>query len=315
MPQPVARPAVPSAPPRRRAADAVTPVTMFDDRAWFAGDPAAAPTRGVESRLEAGEVLCFPQLAFALSAAEQRLLDPRVGDGKAKNISLRGAGNVLRGAAGSADEQAALAAMVRRFREQAAALVDRLFPHYRGRVRPENTSYRPYAVEGRVTSWRKDDTRLHVDAFPSNPSHGERLLRVFTNVNPHGAPRVWRVGQPFDAFAQRFVPAVPRPLPGSAALLQALHVTKRRRTAYDHYMLQLHDRAKADLDWQRDSPQATVNFAPGTTWVVFSDQVLHAAMGGQFMMEQTFRLQPADLLCPELAPLAVLERLTARSLI
>ena len=34
-----------------------------------------------------------------------------------------------------------------------------------------------------------------------------------------------------------------------------------------------------------------IDFAPGTTWVVYSDQVLHAAMSGQHMMEQTFYLQ------------------------
>ena len=58
-------------------------------------------------------------------------------------------------------------------------------------------------------------------------------------------------------------------------------------------MLQLHDRAKADAEFQRTSPQARVDFAPGTTWVCYSDQVLHAAMGGQHMFEQTFQLDAA----------------------
>ena len=291
-----------------------TKIIDYPDHAWQGSD-AQAPTQAVEAVLERGDVLSFAQLPFALSPAEQRLLDPRVGDGKAKNISLRGAASELRGAVGSAEELAALTAMVARFRDQASVLVDRLFPHYRGKVKPQNTSYRPYAVQGRVSSWRKDDSRLHVDAFPSNPSQGDRLLRVFSNINPNGQPRAWRVGQPFEAFAERFVPKIPGPLPGSAALLQRLHLTKRRRTAYDHYMLQLHDRAKADLDWQRSSPQRAVDFAPGTTWVVFSDQVLHAAMGGQFMMEQTFTLRAVDLLLPQLSPLAVLQRLTGRRLI
>ena len=46
--------------------------------------------------------------------------------------------------------------------------------------------------------------------------------------------------------------------------------------------------------FRSDCPQREVAFAPGTTWVVFSDQVLHAVMSGQFMMEQTFWLSPAD---------------------
>ena len=55
-------------------------------------------------------------------------------------------------------------------------------------------------------------------------------------------------------------------------------------------MLGLHDRAKADLDYQRDCAQQVVRFAPGTTWLCFSDQVMHAAVSGQYMLEQTIHL-------------------------
>ena len=79
-------------------------------------------------------------------------------------------------------------------------------------------------------------------------------------------------------------------------------------------MLQLHDRAKADLGYQRSGPQARVDFAPGTTWVVYSDQVLHAAMGGQHMMEQTFYLEVESLQQPDSSPLRTLERLLQRPL-
>jgi hypothetical protein len=79
-------------------------------------------------------------------------------------------------------------------------------------------------------------------------------------------------------------------------------------------MLGLHDGAKADMAWQRDCPQREVAFAPGTTWVVFSDQVLHAVMSGQFMMEQTFWLSPADQQQPGHLPLRVLEQMTGRRL-
>jgi hypothetical protein len=42
--------------------------------------------------------------------------------------------------------------------------------------------------------------------------------------------------------------------------------------------------------------------------------VLHAAMGGQFMFEQTFYLAPENQQRPEASPLRVLERLTGRPL-
>jgi hypothetical protein len=164
-------------------------------------------------------------------------------------------------------------------------------------------------------SWRKDDTRLHVDAFPSRPNHGERILRVFCNVNPQGQDRVWRVGEPFEAMARHFVPGARRRWPGEAAVLHGLRVTKTRRSDYDHLMLHLHDAAKSDLAYQSNSAQREVRFAPGTTWVCFSDQVMHAAMGGQYMLEQTIHLPLEALYVPALSPLAVLERLAGRPLV
>jgi len=289
-------------------------VREFPDTTW-ADD---GPTRGVEHIVEDGMVLSFARLPFVLDESERRFLDPRWADGKAKNISVRWGpehpGGELRGALGDAADLVALKAMIVRYAEQSEAFALRLFPHYRTHLKRGNTSFRPVDVAGRETSWRKDDTRLHIDAFPSNPMHGTRLLRVFCNVNPNGQARRWRVGEPFEAHARRYLPSIPRPLPGSAWLMNAIGITKRRRTEYDHMMLQLHDRAKADAAFQSGSPQARVDFAPSTTWVVFSDQVLHAAMGGQHMMEQTFYLAPEHQHRPEASPLGILERLTGRSL-
>lgn len=292
----------------------VTPVREFPDTTW-AED---GPTRGVEAVVEAGEVLRFPYLPFALLETELKFRDPRWADGKAKNISLRwGAGRErgeMRGAVGSPADLAALRAMIVRYAEMSEAFALRLFPHYNGHLVRGNTSFRPVNVAGRETSWRKDDTRLHIDAFPSNPMHGTRLLRVFCNINPHGEARKWRVGEAFEDHARRYLPTIGRPWPGSAWLLEKTGITKRRRTEYDHIMLLLHDRAKADAEFQRSSPQAGVSFAPGSTWVVYSDQVLHAAMGGQHMMEQTFYLDAACLQRPASSPLHTLERLLGRDL-
>ena len=287
-----------------------TVVREFPDTTWSDD----GPTRGVEVAAERGEVLRFPYLPFALHESELRFRDPRWADGKAKNISVRWPAGDMRGAAGTPAELAALRAMIVRYAEQSEALALRLFPHYRGHLKRGNTSFRPVDVAGRATSWRKDDTRLHVDAFPSNPMQGTRLLRVFCNINPNGRPREWRVGEPFEAHAKRYLPAISRPLPGSAWLLAKTGITKCRRTEYDHVMLQLHDRAKADAGFQKDSPQAKVSFAPGTTWVVYSDQVLHAAMGGQHMLEQTFYLDAMHQQRPETSPRGTLERLMGREL-
>ncbi len=294
--------------------DSTGPIVTLAYREWAPKLPPETSAR-LASEVEAGRVLLLPGLAFALEPQEEKFLDPRWSNGSDKNISLESAAATLRGAAGTPQELASLRTMVARFRAQAIALIQSLFPDYKGHLRVARTSFRPARVEGRETSWRKDDSRLHVDAFPSRPNRGERILRVFTNVNPSGEPRVWRVGEPFAEAAARFLPKIPRQLPGSAAVLRALRITKSRRSEYDHLMLHLHDAMKSDLDYQRASPQTRVEFAPGSTWICYSDQTSHAAMSGQHMLEQTLHLPVAGLYDPASAPLRVLERLTGRTLL
>lgn len=267
--------------------------------------------RDAAHALEDGGVLVLPTLRFAMSDDERRFLSPDWSDGRAKNISLEGA--AIKGARGSAADLAALTAMIARFAANAADLVTALLPAYAPYVKRARTSYRPQPAVGRTVSWRKDDSRLHVDAFPSRPNRGERILRIFSNVSPT-EPRVWRIGERFETMAKTLLPRVKRPLPGAAALLAAVHATKGVRSEYDHLMLGLHDQAKADLAYQRDCAQETVRFAPGTTWLCFSDQLMHAAVSGQYMLEQTIHLPLAALYEPERAPLAILERLTGRTL-
>jgi len=279
------------------------------------GQGLSAPRETLRAALERGKVLYFPKLAFPIEGPEKALLDPAIADPTRKNISLEPAGGALRGVLGDAATQSAVRALVARYQASAHSLVDGLLPEYRGKLRAAPTSLRLMQVETRHTSWRKDDSRLHVDAFPSRPNRGERILRVFTNVNPHGLPRVWRVGEPFEQMARRFLPRIKPQMPGSAWLLELLHVTKSRRSEYDHLMLNLHDCMKADLDYQKSSPQETLPFPPGSVWVCFSDQTAHAVMSGQFMLEQTFFL-PADAMVQrECAPIGILERLKGRALI
>ena len=275
--------------------------------------PALSPEaqRDAAHALESGAVLVLPRLAFAMHAGERRFLSPDWSDGRAKNISLDG--RALKGARGSAADLADLATMIARFAANAADLVAALFPAYAPYVKSARTSYRPQPAVGRAVSWRKDDSRLHIDAFPSRPNHGERILRVFSNVSPTEA-RVWRVGERFESMAKTLLPRISRPLPGAAVMLAAVRATKGIRTEYDHLMLGLHDCAKADLAYQSNCEQETVRFEPGTTWLCFSDQVMHAALSGQYMLEQTIHLPLAALYEPERAPLAILERLTGRAL-
>jgi hypothetical protein len=154
-----------------------------------------------------------------------------------------------------------------------------------------------------------------VDAFPSAPNRGQRILRVFSNVNPNDEPRIWRVGEPFEKVARQFAPLVKKPLPGSAAVLRWLKITKSYRTLYDHYMLQIHDRMKADTQYQQQADQCEIHFAAGSTWIVQTDHVSHAAMKGQYVLEQTFYLPINKMLDQANAPLRVLENIVGHPLV
>jgi len=263
------------------------------------------------SALEGGAVLFFPNLAFTLLDSEKQFLDAKVSDGKAKNISLDHSTGKMQASSLTGEKADQLAAMIERFGSQATGLVQGLFP-YRN-VERARTSYRPVQVKGRSYSKISDDRLLHIDAFPSRPMRGRRILRFFANVAP-SSERHWHVGEPFEDFARAFLPRVGPHWPGKSWLYDRLGITHGRRSLYDELMLSLHDAAKLDSDFQQSCPHQAINFPPGSCWLVFTDMVLHAALGGEFALEQTFHLNVEELAQPERAPIRVLERLSGKPL-
>jgi hypothetical protein len=291
----------------------MNPIKTLELARWDATLPDVAAADAT-LELERGKVLFLPQLAFSITDDERRFLSPRWLEGSAKNVSYDPRTGHLAHTSAAGDEHAALAAMVARFAQQARALVVAVCPRYRDHLRYGLTSFRPVETRGRSTSRKKDDTRVHIDAFASRPNQGLRILRVFSNVNPAGEPRVWEIGEPFDAMAQRFARRIPRQRPGSAWLLEKLHITKGRRSAYDHAMLGLHDTAKLDEDYQRTTLKTRFEFPASSTWLVFTDRVMHAALAGQFLLEQTFYLPIAAMQDERYAPLRILESIYQRPL-
>ncbi|WP_018291762.1 Kdo hydroxylase family protein [Verrucomicrobium sp. 3C] len=280
---------------------------------WTRAVAAEVQDQAIES-LEEGKVLFFPHLAFDLLSGEEVFLQPRWSSGDAKNISFEHKTGQIWGVSGSDAEKTALSRMLRRYADSTRELLHNLLPTYTPSLLQARTSFRPIEISGRPSSYRKDDTRLHVDSFPSRPTGGKRILRIFCNINPEGKPRRWRIGETFPAYAQRFAGRVPQPIPGSRFVLSLIGATKGYRSLYDHYMLGLHDQGKLDMDYQRQSPQESFAFPPGSTWMCFTDQALHAVDSGQHLLEQTFHLPRASLRHPERSPLTVLEKIVGRPL-
>ena len=278
----------------------------------------AAPRAGANRAaqvLEAGGVIVLPDHPFRISDAERPLLDPAISDGRSKNISLDPATGGVGGVALEGARREALAGMIGRFAAAADALLAELTPTYTSSLQRRRTSFRPGAIANRALSRRKDDRRLHVDAFPANPLQGRRILRVFANVNPVGAARVWDVGEEdFETTAERFRAKLTA-RGHTAGVKAALGVTKGLQSPYDQIMLQLHDAAKLDEGYQRSAPRRRVEFPAGSMWVVYTDSVMHAALAGQHAFEQTYLLPVAAMQREAASPLRILERLVGRPLV
>ena len=280
---------------------------------WHGPFGAAVPGDALKA-LESGRVLYFPGLAFSAEADGRELFLSGLADQKAKNISYDPTSGVVKGTVAAGRERPRLQEMMKAFAAAATQLVLDLFPRYAGGIDRARASYRPVEIAGREYSPLKDDKRLHVDAFPSTPTRGRRILRVFSNINPSGKPRIWHIGEPFESLAGKFLPALARPNASLAYLLAAVGATRGRRSAYDQLMLGLHDSAKRDAVYQASAPREEFAFPAGSSWMCFTDQVVHAAIAGQYALEQTFYLDIEAMTDPGRSPLRVLERMTGRTL-
>src|SRR5439155_14112663 len=139
-------------------------VQAFGHAVW-SGMAAPDVVRNVTAALERGDVVFLPNLRFGVSDNELPLCSPGI-VGASKNVGFDPSTGKVGGTVVTGDQQRMLADMLMRFSNDALALVAQLLLSYAGRVTRGRTSFRPVEIEGRKTSWRKDDTRLHIDAFP-----------------------------------------------------------------------------------------------------------------------------------------------------
>lgn len=266
-------------------------------------------------KLENGSVLLYPHLKFGLEEQEKEFLTPALLKPGTKNISYQLQSDSLSGSQLTGEANERLRQMIKRYAETSRKLIQKVFPLYADHIEMGRTSFRPIEAEGRQSSNRKDDTLLHVDAFPSSPVRGSRILRVFSNINPNQIPRVWKVGEPFDHVIKQMAPRVKKPFTPFFPLMKWVGITKSLRSPYDHYMLNIHDTMKKDQSYQNTCPQQVLQLPAGSTWMVYTDQVSHAVLSGQFVLEQTFYLPIEGMRSQQTSPLRQLEKLLNSKLV
>lgn len=260
------------------------------------------------SELESGKVLFLPKLTFTLNDKDKNFLKDSILSSKHKNISYNLSKQKISGISKENQHLSPeLLDFMHRFSLYAQKTLLSLCPQYKDHIKIGRTSYRPAQIKTRIRSKRQDDTRLHVDSFATTPVNGERILRVFCNINPKNEPRVWNLGEPFEVVLNKFKPLLPKYNPLYAKFLQTFKLTKSLRTEYDHIMLNLHDNMKLDENYQQNVAKTQIEFPPQSTWIVYTDQVSHAGLSGQYLLEQTFYLPSNAMQHPKYAPINIIQ--------
>jgi len=275
--------------------------------------------------LERGQILFFREPPFELSAADREFL---LGQEWAemrlhKNISYRPGEDLLKGVKGNAETVSKVHEIMRRYSSNVIGFLKQFLAPYAGKWIIDFASFRPFEEERRGLPLHKRNDLLHVDAFPSRPTRGGRILRVFTNLNPT-TPRVWNTCDDFGAIARAHAEnAGLRRIAEQDGFLQrtvqslghAFGIRGMGRTPYDMFMLRFHDYLKENVEFQERAPKSRVDFPPLSTWLVYTDGVAHAAMSGRYALEQTL-LIPADALVSlDYAPFRVLESIAGCPLV
>ena len=276
------------------------------------------------AQLEAGNTLFFPKTPSAFAADDLNFLLGQRQSGAAyhKNIAYRPSQDVLTGVAAGGDRDR-LHGILRNFSQQTIELLTRLIPLYAASWQVDYTSFRPLEEAGRKLSLHSRNDLLHVDAFPTRPTNGGRILRFFTNINP-SQPRVWNTTDAFEVLAEKFTAEAQlqtlarrasSPLRRTVAgVARGLGLGQFSASPYDVLMHRFHNFMKENQRFQETCRKDRWDFPPQSSWMVFTDSVSHAVLSGQFALEQTFIVSRGAMQRPERSPVSVLERLTGMTL-
>lgn len=275
-------------------------------------------------KLEAGNILFMNFVPIHFSQDDYNFLTShhQTSITTRKNIAYRPLQDVLTGVARDEDQER-LRNIMRDFSMQSVRLLSRLFSRYAEGWKVDYASLRPFEEEGRNLSLHARNDLLHFDAFPGRPTHGDRIMRFFINLNPT-RPRVWLTSDGFDRLVVRFAEkaglvetgrrAASPPRRQLAKVGRFVRLPQFRRSAYDVVMHRFHNFLKENDDFQKNYPKQRVEFPPLTSWIVFTDSVSHAVLSGQMAIEQTFIVPCYLTTHPEQGPAGILERLAGVSL-
>lgn len=294
----------------------------------FAKCPSSASecierSRKLCTHLELGNILYFPTCPFSFPQEDREFLlgQKQKKGAHRKNISYRPKSNKLTNIS-DPNQYERFQEIMRNFSQRSSIFMRKLLVPYGGKWELDYASFRPFQEKKRNLRIRARNDLLHIDAFPTRPMFGKRILRFFININPEKS-RKWITGENFASLVRKYggTRNLPFPTPSEKPLftsivnlckksLQSLHFPIRKKSNYDYFMLQMHNFLKENTQFQEKGKKNYWEFPPGSCWAVFTDFVSHAALEGQYALEQTFLIAPHLLLVNENSPLQILEKIS-----
>jgi hypothetical protein len=191
-----------------------------------------------------------------------------------------------------------------------------LLPCYSSGWQLDRVSYCPVEEATRRIRLRARNDLLHIDSFPTRPSHGRRILRVFVNLS-FTESCVWITSDTFPSLLERFGERSGLPRRGLSLtrvwqqvrdLPTLLRAGRGPRSEYDAFMLRLHNVLKECEAFQERSPRRLWTFPPGSVWLCMTDGVSHAALRGRHVLDHSYFIDPGSLLLPAESPAELLAR-------
>jgi len=281
------------------------------------------------SKLEAGGILYFPETPVPIPEADLAFLlaQQQTSSSLHKNIAYKPDRDKLSGVDEKQTKPGEFQRMheiMRRYSASVQGFLSEFLAPYDRRWRLDYASFRPLEEMGRDLPVRRRNDLLHTDAFPTRPTHGWRILRFFHNIHPTRT-RDWVVGEPFGRVVGAFAPAklaLPQAdgpvVRAGKQIAQAMGlaslVPQWKRGPYDEFMMRLHNTMKEDSAFQSSCVREEVQFAPGSSWMVYTETVPHAVLAGQYALEQTFLVDPKAMVTRDSAPIAILEKMAGATL-
>src|SRR5579872_1517370 len=157
------------------------------------------------AQLETGDILFFPETPIEIPSDDLAFLigHQQVGGSYHKNIAYRPLENRITGFdARDSSSAERLRTIMGRYSKDVIAFLRRFLGPYQGRWKVDYASYRPEEEQSRDLALRKRNDLLHTDAFPTRPTHGDRILRFFNNINP-ARTRNWITTETFDVLVEK----------------------------------------------------------------------------------------------------------------